>query len=223
MKGRPESRLTEDTRRRLRQLLVVVCFVAAHVLLDRSTMSFQIWTEISAWYPPTGLAFAVLIGFGPLYALPILIATYIASIVNYHQPVVSFSFLVGNIEFTLMLTAAALLLRRAVKIDLHLRSLRDVMWLLLIAVLTSCVTAFAGAGFLAIDHLIPSRDYVHAALNWWVGDAVAIASIAPFCLMPFFPGLRVLAVYPEPATTAADQVLVVVGKHELQGIPRTVE
>ena len=130
--------MTPDTRQKVRQLLVVVCFVAAHVLLDRSTISFQIWTEISAWYPPTGLAFAVLIGFGPRYALPILIATDIASIVNYHLPVYSFSFLVGNIEFTAVYTAAALLLRRVVKIDLYLRSLRDVMWLLLIVMLSSC-------------------------------------------------------------------------------------
>src|SRR4029077_19464470 len=70
---------------------------------------------------------------------------------------------------------------------------------------------------------IPSRDYVHAALNWWVGDAVAIASIAPFCLIHVLPRLRRFAGYSEPARTAADQVLVVVGKHELQGIPRTVE
>ena len=166
--------MTPDTRRKVRQLLVAVCFVAAHVLQDRST---------SAWYPPTGLAFAVLIGFGPRYALPILIATDIASIVNYHLPVYSFSFLIGNIEFTAVYTAAALLLRRVVKIDLHLRSLRDVMWLLLIAMLSSCVVAFVGTGFLVLDHLISSRDYLRATINWWIGDAVAIGSIAPFCLI----------------------------------------
>ena len=215
--------MTEDTRRKLRQLLVAVCFVAVHVLLDRSTMFFQIWTEISAWYPPTGLAFAVLIGFGPRYAVPILIAADIASIVNYHQPVYSFSFLVGNIEFTAVLTAAALLLRRVAKIDLHLRSLRDVVWLLLVAVLSSCVVAFAGAGFLAVDHLIPSRDYLQAVLNWWVGDAVAIASIAPFCLIHVLPRLRRFAGYSEPNRPAGEQVLVVAGKHELQGIRRTAE
>ena len=66
--------MTENTRRTLRQLLVAACFVGVHVLLDRSTMFFQIWTEISAWYPQTGLAFAVLIGFGPRYAVPIVIA-----------------------------------------------------------------------------------------------------------------------------------------------------
>ena len=174
-----EGRLTPDVRRKLRHILVAVCFVIGHVLLDRSTISFQIWTEISAWYPPTGLAFAVLIGFGPRYALPILIAADISSIVNYHQPVHSFSFLVGNIEFTAVYTAAALLLRRGVKIDLHLQSLRDVMWLLMIAILSSGVVAFAGAEFLAMDHLIPSQDYLRAAFNWWVGDAVAIASITP--------------------------------------------
>ena len=82
-----EARLTSDPQRKLRQLLVAVCFVAGYFLLDRTTVSFQIWTEISAWYPPTGLALALLIGLGPRYAFPILIAEYIASILNYHQPV----------------------------------------------------------------------------------------------------------------------------------------
>jgi PAS domain S-box-containing protein len=215
--------LTEDTRRKLRQLLVAVCFVAAHVLLDRSTVSFQIWTEISAWYPPTGLAFAVLIGFGPRYAVPILIAEYIASIVNYHQPVYSFSFLVGNIEFTAVLTAAALLLRRVVKIDLYLRSLRDVMWLLLVGVLFSCVEAFIGTWFLALDHMIPSTDYLRPTFNWWVGDAVAISSIAPFCLIYVLPRLRRFAGYSEPASTPGDQARVMVGRHDSQGIRRAAE
>ena len=217
----PEALLTESRRRTLRQLLVAVCFVAVHLLLDRSTMFFQIWTEISAWYPPTGLALAVLIGFGPRYALAIVLAADIASIVNYHQPVYSFSFLVGNIEFTAVYTAAALLLTRVIKIDLHLRSLRDVMWLLLVALVSSCVVAFVGAGFLTLDHLIPSKEYLRATFNWWIGDAVAIGSIAPFCLIYVLPGLRRFVGEPEPVSTL--QATVVGGRHEFQGIRRTVE
>jgi PAS domain S-box-containing protein len=213
--------LTEGTRRTLRQLLVAACFVAVHLLLDRSTMFFQIWTEISAWYPPTGLAFAVLIGFGPRYALAIVLAEDIASIVNYHQPVYSLSFLVGNIEFAAVYTAAALLLTRVIKIDLHLRSLRDVMWLLLVALISSCVVAFAGTGFLALDHLIPSKEYFRATFNWWVGDAVAIGSIAPFCLIYVLPRLRRFVGGTEPAS--AVQATVAMGRHEFQGIRRTVE
>jgi PAS domain S-box-containing protein len=215
--------LTPDTRRMLRQLLVAVCFVIVHVLLDRSTIPLQIWNEISAWYPPTGLALAVLIAFGPRYALPILIAEGIASILNYHLPIYSFSFLVGNIEFAATYTSAALILRHVVKIDLQLRSLRDVMWLLLVAILSSCVAAFAGTGFLVLDHLIPSQGYLQATFNWWVGDAVAIGSITPFCLIYVLPGLRRFAGYSEPATTGVDQPLLVVGGHELQGIRRASE
>jgi PAS domain S-box-containing protein len=201
----------------------MACFIALHVLLDRSTMFFQIWSEISAWYPPTGLAFAVLIGFGPRYVLPILIAEDISSIMNYHQPVYSFSFLVGNIEFVAVFAAAARLLRSIIKIDLRLRSLRDMMWLLLLAVLSGCEVAFVGTGFLSIDHLIPSGEYLRATLNWWVGDAVAIASITPFCLIHVLPALRRFTGYAEPAGSAGDKDLVVVGKRELRGFPRAVE
>ena len=215
--------MTPDTRRMLRQLLVAVCFVIAHVLLDRSTIPLQIWNEISAWYPPTGLALAVLIAFGPRYVFPILIAETIASILNYHLPVYSFSFLVGNIEFAATYTSAALILRNVVKIDLQLRSLRDVMWLLLVAILSSCVAAFAGTGFLVLDHLIPSQGYLQATFNWWVGDAVAIGSITPFCLIYVLPGLRQFAGYSEPARTREDQPLLLVGRHELRGIPRASE
>jgi PAS domain S-box-containing protein len=218
----PVGRLSPGTRQNLRKLLVAVCFVVVHVLLDRSTISLQIWPEISAWYPPTGLAFAVLIGFGPLYALPILVAEDIASIVNYHVPVYSFTFLVGNIEFALVYAAAALLLRKVVKIDLHLRSLRDVMWLFLIATFSSCVVAFLGTGFLVLDHFIPSGQYLRATFNWWVGDAIAIGSIAPFCLIHVLPRLRRFAGYSEPARTG-NQTPVATGRHELQGIPRAME
>ena len=215
--------MTPNTRRRLRQLLVAVCFVIVHVLLDRSTIPLQIWTEISAWYPPTGLALAVLIAFGPRYVLPILIAETIASILNYHLPVYSFSFLIGNIEFAAIYTSGALVLRRVAKIDPQLRSLRDVMWLLLVAMLTSCVAAFAGTGFLVLDHLIHSQEYWQATFNWWVGDAVAIGSITPFCLIYVLPGLRRFAGYSEPARTREDQPLLLVGRHELRGIPRASE
>ena len=59
-------------------MVVAVCFVVVYVLLDRTTVSFQIWTEISAWYPPTGLALAALIGLGWRYAPVILLAECIA-------------------------------------------------------------------------------------------------------------------------------------------------
>ena len=208
-------------RWKLRRLLVGVCFVVVYVLLDRSTISFQIWTEISAWYPPTGLAFAALIGFGASYAPIILLAECIASIFNYHQPVHSYIFLVGNIEFMAVYTAAALVLR-FVKLDLHLRSVRDVMWLLLLGNCGACITAFLGAWFLTLDHLIPPRGYLQATMNWWVGDAVAIGSIVPFCLIYVLPGLRRFTGYSDVGAEADHGIPTAAG-HELHGFRRELE
>jgi PAS domain S-box-containing protein len=214
--------LAPGKRWKLRRLLVRVCFVVVYVLLDRSTISFQIWTEISAWYPPTGLAFAALIGFGASYAPVILIAEYISSILNYHQPVYSYIFWVGNIEFMAVYTAVALVLRRIVKLDMHLRSVRDVIWLLLLGNCGACITAFLGAWFLALDHLIPARDYLQATMNWWVGDAVAIGSIVPFCLIYVLPGVRRFAGYSDSGATA-EHAVYTTGGHELHGFRRALE
>jgi two-component system, sensor histidine kinase and response regulator len=202
--------------------MVAVCFVVVYVLVDRTTVSFQIWTEISAWYPPTGLALAALIGLGWRYAPIILLAESIASIVNYHLPVRSYSFLIGNIEFISVYTAAAVVLRRVVKIDWRLRSMRDVTWLLLIATSASCIVAFVGTWFLNADHLIPASGYLLATMNWWIGDAVAIGSIVPFSLIYIVPSLRRYLGYSErdgKAEEAANRA----GRHELQGFGRAVE
>jgi PAS domain S-box-containing protein len=207
---------------KLRQLLVAVCFVVVYVLVDRTTVAFQIWAEISAWYPPTGLALAALIGLGWRYAPVILLAECIASVVNYHLPVRSYSFLIGNTEFILVYTMAAVLLRRVVKIDWRLRTMRDVTWLLLIATCASCIVAFVGTRFLQADGLIPEKGYLLATMNWWVGDAVAIGSIVPFSLIYIVPRLRRYLRYSESGGTA-DEATRRVGRHELRGYGRALE
>ena len=42
--------------------------VALYILLDRMTVFFQMWSGISAWYPPVGLALGMLVGMGLAYA-----------------------------------------------------------------------------------------------------------------------------------------------------------
>jgi PAS domain S-box-containing protein len=214
--------MTSERTWKLRQLVVAVCFVVVYVLVDRTTVSFQIWAEISAWYPPTGLALAALIGLGWRYAPVILVAECIASTVNYHLPVRSYSFLVGNVEFIFVYTMAAVVLRRVVKIDWRLRSMRDVTWLLLIATCSACIVAFVGTRFLQADGLIPAQGYLLATMNWWVGDAVAIGSIVPFSLIYIVPGLRRYLGYSERARTA-EEAPYRAGRHELRGFGRALE
>jgi PAS domain S-box-containing protein len=214
--------LTSETRLFLHKFGVAACVVVLYVLLDRSTVFFQIWPGVSAWYPPAGLTFAVLIGFGPGYLPVLLIAEGISSILNYHVPVFSYSFLVDNPATVCSYTAATVFLRRVVKIAPSLGSLRDVLWLLLVAICSSGVVAFTGVRLLEADHFIPAGQYLKASLNWWVGDAVAISSMGPVCLIYIVPWLQQFTKGAQ-ASESANSPKPHASRHELQGARRGAE
>ena len=50
--------------------------------------------------------------------------------------------------------------------------------------------ASTGTAMLIGDGLVPARDFVKAALNWWVGDAVALTGLTPFLLVFVLPAVR---------------------------------
>jgi integral membrane sensor domain MASE1 len=68
------------------------------------------------------------------------------------------------------------------KLDWRLRSIHDVVVLLFVALPLSGIAAFLATLTRILDHVIPWNAYVKAALDWWIGDAVVIACLTPFCL-----------------------------------------
>jgi PAS domain S-box-containing protein len=217
-----ESPVPNQGRWLFRRGAAALLFIVLYVLLDRSTVYFQIWAGISAWYPPTGLAVAALVEFGPNCALLILVAASIASSVNYQVPIYSYSFLLGGLEYTLVYLAAAVIVRRVVKINSRLLSIRDVTWLLLVATFAAGVVAFLGTRLAIADHMVPAAEYFRASLSWSVGDAVAVGCITPFCLIFILPWLRRFLGYRDGANSANLQARGI-GGHELRGYPRVVE
>jgi PAS domain S-box-containing protein len=204
-----------------REYVVGFSFVLIYVLLDRSTVFFQIWSGISAWYPPTGIALALLlvggIRFIPFYVL----AGVIASEVNYHQAIYSYMFTLGNGLLIGLYLCAAIVLRRAVKIDWRLTSMRDVMCLLFVALPISGLVALAGTYTLVLDHAVLPSRYFSAALNWWIGDAVAISCVTPFCLVYLMPAIQRFRRPAEPAD--AESVSPLDRLHEAHGLNRALE
>jgi PAS domain S-box-containing protein len=206
----------------LRRYLMGFLFVLAFVLLDRTTVYLQVLPGISAWYPPVGIALALLIGMGPQYAPLYWLAGLISAKVNYHQPFLSFIFLPGNsIDFGTY-TMLSVVLRRVFKLDWRLTSIRDVMVLLFVALPLSGAAAFLATLMLILDHVIPWSAYVQAAVDWWIGDAVAIACLTPFCLVMVVPIMRRFAGL---TPTAGDMDSASKGKnvHEAQGAHRVLE
>ena len=165
---------------------------------------------------------AVLIGMGAGYAPLLLVAALASAKLNYHSATLSYGFLVVNPLIVVIYTAAAVFMRRVLKMNWGLTSIRDVMCLLFVALPASGVVAFLGTLMIVLDHAIPWNEYVRAALNWWVGDAVAIACLTPFCLVFVMPAVRRFV---GATTTTKDAELASPAKsvHEAHGLLRLVE
>ncbi|MGC1087073.1 MAG: response regulator [Candidatus Acidiferrum sp.] len=190
-----ESRASQTSSQRppsllLRRVLLCAAFVAAYVWLDRTAVFLQMYEEVSAWYPPVALAFAMFLEFGWSVFPVVWIAAAISVIVNYHMPLLSNDFLYVNLIIPTGYATAAWVLRHVVKIDLRLRAMRDVLWILLISLTAAAGVAAGGTYMLVLDKQIAQAAYVSAAIHWWIGDAVAIACVLPFLLVFVMPWLR---------------------------------
>jgi integral membrane sensor domain MASE1 len=189
-----ENKTPDDERIRRksyarRALVYLVCMVV-YILLDRSAVFLQMWPNISAWYPPVGFAVALLIGLGP-EILPLLtFSSYLSGIINYHKGFAEVGFMLTTLLFPIVYGTASLFLCRRFREDSRLHSIRDVTNLLGITLFAALVTASVGTQVLIWDGDIRRADFLHAAFNWWVGDAVALASLTPFLLQFVLPGLR---------------------------------
>ncbi len=218
MKSHPDS----ERIFALRRYLISFVLIVVYILADRSTVFLQIWSSISAWYPPAGIALVMLIGMGARYVPVLVLAGVIAAKLNYHTATLSYTFLFANLVIILGYAGTAVILQRVVKINWRLTSIRDVLSLLFVALPTAAIVAMAGTLLLVLDHSVPRAEYVKAALNWWIGDAVAIACFTPFCLVFLMPGMRRFAGL---AHTAADTDLISPSEsvHGFHGAYRTLE
>ena len=171
------------------RLALRLAFVALYVLLDRSSVYFQIRPGISAWYPPVGLGLAVLLDLGMSFVPWYLAAGCLAGILNYHLPLGSFEFWFGNLVVVGGYTIVAWVLRNGRKRGEGFAGLNHVLRFVAIVLCGSFAVAAAGAWGVLADGAIQQSEYWVALLNWWAGDAVALICLAPFLLVHVTPRL----------------------------------
>src|SRR5208282_6204987 len=122
-----------------------------------------------------------------------LLAAVISGIVIDNQSPYTAGFWLLNLTVTFGYTAAAFVLRRIARGNSQLRSLRDVVRFVFVALLASFCVAVAGSGLLVWQKNLRPAEFPMAALNWWIGDATSLVSFTPFLLLHVIPKLRNIA------------------------------
>jgi PAS domain S-box-containing protein len=193
--------------RLVRVAAVGIPFCIAFYLID-----LAIWmyggpsrSGISLWYAPAGLGMAVLLRFGTGYAPIYLLVSTIDGYVIWHQhdnlsPYASFALpLIPVFVYSL----CAWILRSRLRIDIQLSQFRGAAAFVVAVVLAGAIVSLGYTWVLYASGRDDVEGLWQNALDFWIGDVVAILSIAPFFLTIVFPwGTGILRMVRNPNALA---------------------
>lgn len=156
-------------------MVAVVYFAAAKLGLSLASETRQ----VTAVFPPTGIALAALLLFGPRVWPGVFVGAFVANATSSEVVATAIGIAVGN-------TTAALVgwygLRRVFAFDESLGCARDGYALVMVAAATPLVSATNGVCTLAMHGVVPWSAFWSVWRVWWVGDALGILLVCPVVL-----------------------------------------
>jgi PAS domain S-box-containing protein len=174
----------------LRHAVLSICLVPIYLLLCRPDVIFLTRLGTVAWYPATGLVFALMLGISPWYVFLVCVSDTLAGVIFYHQRFASFNEIFSSVGGAWCYATAAYLLRGPLRIDLGLRRQRDVVRYLFVITMAAILAALLGVAGLISDQAILRREYWVTVLRWISGDGIGLLGVAPFLLIHVFPRIR---------------------------------
>lgn len=165
-------------------LVAVLYYAAAHMgyfLAVEETNALPTW-------PPSGIAFAMLIILGrqvwPGIMIGCLVANLMAQWNQEHLPSQTIIILssIVSIANTLEAAAGSFLVRRWIDADFPFRRTQHAFRFLFISFLMCVIGAFIGVLNLYANNLIELDQCLRTALTWWVRNVVAVIIFTPFIL-----------------------------------------
>jgi two-component system sensor kinase FixL len=164
--------------------IVGVSYVVAYVALDWvSYIEPYADFNITPWNPNTSLSFILILVFGQRM-IPFLFASpFLADLINreivgpWTVEILSVGLIAGGYS-----AALAFLTRATTRFDPTLSSMRDLVLLILVAAASAAFVASGYVGLRVAAGLFPAKDFVAAALRYWIGDVIGVLGLTPFAL-----------------------------------------
>jgi signal transduction histidine kinase len=148
---------------------------------------YRIQPAVSLWYPPSGVAIALTLWWGPVG----IFLTAVSSILMApHWGNDGWSQILGLTDATEPLVAW-FLYRRCFSATLSLSRLRDAVAFIISAPLAACATsAVVGSFALVAVGKMPLSEVNTSIPHWWLGNALGTLTIAPTALLGLTPFLQ---------------------------------
>ncbi|MFI1399100.1 MASE1 domain-containing protein [Streptomyces sp. NPDC020681] len=136
--------------------------------------------QVTPLWPPTGVALASLLVFGPRIWPGIAIGAFLVNVALGPSFLAVLAITAGN---TLAPVCAYLMLRRA-NFRVELDRLRDVLALVFLGALAGMlISSTLGSGVLLLAGALDTGEFWPAWSVWWTGDAMGVLVVTPFLLV----------------------------------------
>jgi diguanylate cyclase (GGDEF)-like protein len=158
-------------------------FLVAYVATAKAAESLTLDSGFSPWYPPAGLVLAYLLAVGPRAAPTVFVVRLVnvAILVPDAWRDEPEGVIARAVAITACYTAAAVVLRR---VGLHHVRLRELGWFATVGVVGAPLGGSVAVALVDITLLgNTAADAFDAAFTFWVGDAIAVASIVPAAML----------------------------------------
>ncbi len=188
--GRGDSQLSRMFRWQrhipppLRYVLLVLLYLIAWGILDKLALAFETTPEVPIWYPPSALDITLTLVFGLRYTLALWLNTLVHVYIVTHRHLNLTTIELFDVFTTTGYAAASAILLFKLRINPRLRTLRDVVWFIAVAVLLApLLVAFLQVMNLAGSGLLPWSMLPIYTLHYWAGNATGIAMLTPILLI----------------------------------------
>ena len=160
----------------MKRVLIAVGVAVLYIACAKLGLFFAFRAEqVTAFWPPTGLAIAAVFCFGRPALLGAFIGAFVANYTTNEPLLVAMAIATGN---SLEALAGATILRR-IGFDAHLRRIRDVFILLVAVTAAPIVSATIGVVSLVLGGVQPAHALPSLWWIWWIGDALGGLTFAP--------------------------------------------
>ncbi len=167
---------------RVRYALTIAALAIVYLVAARAGLMMDaVGGFATLVWPPSGLALAALLIFGPRLWPGVFLGAFIANLLTGAPVPVAIGIGVGN---TLEPVLAVYALRRIPGFDASLERLFDVIGLIVIAAgLTTMVSATIGVTSLYLGGIVAAGQLGETWRAWWLGDLIADLLVAPVLLV----------------------------------------
>ena len=166
------------------KVVIGVAYLMAFALLDWiSFIEPYAHLGITPWNPGIGLSFVLLLLFGRRMFPLLLISPLLADMLHqqfampWAMEILSSVLIGGGYAIALVF-----LLRPKLRFDPALSSMRDLVLLMLVAVISAAVVACTYVSLTVAAGLLPMSEFVPAVLRYWIGDVIGVTVVTPFAL-----------------------------------------